>query len=173
MPESGSSVVLMLGLALLSDQVLAPVCCHLRSWCLLSPSRHRHRLTPRSLPEGSTLRRCHRWPGHGLSGAPQVHVAVQLAFLNQRTSAFWPFRQSTFQTSQGTAVPTSVTSSTSLCSLGSQQRCRQGRGEERVAEIPRLMSSDLFLCQCLRTSFHVECTARLCQGKCFLILTVN
>lgn len=67
-PELG----LMLAYALLPELLLGLGCFSLQSWCPLNPSSHRPRPKWPSLPEGSTLKRCRRWPGLGLLVEPQV-----------------------------------------------------------------------------------------------------
>lgn len=67
-PELG----LMLAYALLPELLLGLGCFSLQSWCPLNPSSRRPRLKWPSLPEGSTLKRCRRWPGLGLLVEPQV-----------------------------------------------------------------------------------------------------
>jgi hypothetical protein len=73
--------------ALPADLALAQGCCRLQSWFPLNPHSHSHQLMLHMLPEGSTQRRCHQWPGLGLLGAPQVGMVIELAFLDARTLA--------------------------------------------------------------------------------------
>lgn len=73
--------------ALPADLALAQGCCRLQSWSPLNLHSHSHQLMLHMLPEGSTQRRCHQWPGLGLLGAPQVSTAIELAFLGGRALA--------------------------------------------------------------------------------------